>query len=80
MAPQVRAASKAEIVTKKTRRELQEYFVGTTLRTISEAFDDADVACDSTFMPTASGQRRGLVQQYYASLDFSKWKDVRKFR
>ena len=58
---------------------MQEYFVGTTLRTISQAFDDADVACDSTFMPRDSGQRRGLVQQYYASLDFSKWEDVRKF-
>jgi hypothetical protein len=79
MAPQLRAPSKAEIITKKTRRALQEYFVGTTLRTISEAFEDADVACDSAFAPTDSGQRRGLVQQYYATLDFSKWEDVQKF-
>jgi abortive infection Abi-like protein len=79
MAPRVRFPSKAEIITKKTRRALQEYFVGTTLRTISQAFDDADVACDSKFVSTDSGQRRGLVQQYYASLDFSKWEDVRKF-
>jgi hypothetical protein len=78
MAVQVRARN-AQIISRKTRRELQEYFVGTTLRAIAEAFDDADVPCDSTYVPTDSGQRRCLVQQYYASLDFAKWDDVRKF-
>jgi hypothetical protein len=58
---------------------LQEYFVGTTLRIIEQAFDDADVARDEDFVPTDSGARRSLVQQYYATLDFSKWDDVRKF-
>lgn len=70
---------KADLVCKKTRRELQEYFVGTTLRIIAQAFDDADVDCDEDFVPTDSGQRRSLVQQYYATMDFSKWEDVRKF-
>jgi hypothetical protein len=71
--------TRAEIIGKKTRRELQEYFVGTTLRAIEQAFDDADVSCDLDFILTESGQRRGLVQQYYAMLDFSKWDDVRRF-
>jgi hypothetical protein len=70
---------KADIISKKTRRELQEYFVGTTLRLISQAFDDADIACDLNFVRTESGERRGLVQQYYSTLDFSNWDDVRKF-
>ena len=68
-----------ELISKRTRRELQEYFVGTTLRTISQAFEDAEIECDETFLPTDRGQRRCLVQQYYASMDFTKWDDVRKF-
>lgn len=68
-----------DLISKKTRRELQEYFVGTTLRTIDDAFCDAGIDCDDDFQSTDSGARRGRVQQYYASLDFSKWDDVRKF-
>jgi hypothetical protein len=79
MASQSQAPSKAEIISIKARRDLQEYFVTTTLRTISNAFDDAGINCDSSFVSTDSGQRRILVQQYYASLDFTNWDDVRKF-
>lgn len=71
--------AKSELVSRKTRRELQEYFVGTSLRIIRRAFDDAGIACDDAFVPSESGERRGLVQQYYATLDFSKWHDVQKF-
>ena len=69
----------AELISKRTRRALQEYFVGTTLRTISQAFEDADIECDLSFVASESGQRRALVQQYYATLDFSRMADVRKF-
>jgi len=68
-----------DLISRKTRREMQEYFVGTTLRTIEHAFDDAGIDCNLDFHPSDSGARRCLVQQYYASLDFSKWDDVRKF-
>jgi hypothetical protein len=68
-----------DLISKKTRRELQEYFVGTTLRTIDDAFGDAGIDCNEEFQPTDSGARRCRVQKYYASLDFSKWDDVRKF-
>ncbi|HEY4308451.1 MAG TPA: abortive infection family protein [Pirellulales bacterium] len=71
--------AKAELVSKKARHELQEYFVNTTLRTIEQEFDCADIACDLSFVPSTSGARRSLVQQYYATLDFGKWADVRKF-
>jgi hypothetical protein len=69
----------AELISKKTRRELQEYFVGTTLRTIEQAFDDAGIQCDHSFQPSDSGQRRCLVQQYYATVDFSNYDQVRRF-
>jgi hypothetical protein len=68
-----------ELISKKTRRELQEYFVGTTLRTIEQAFDDAGVQCSNDFEPQDSGQRRCLVQRYYATMDFADYEDVRKF-
>jgi Abortive infection C-terminus len=79
MVVQTRTPAKVELVSKKSRRDLQEYFVSTTLRTISQDFGDADIACDDNFIPNDSGARRCLVQQYYATLDFSKWSDVRKF-
>ena len=79
MAVQTQKMAKAELISRKTRRELQEYFVDTSLRIIARAFDDADIECDLNFTPNESGERRGLVQKYYATLDFSKWEDVRKF-
>lgn len=68
-----------DIVSKKTRLELREYFVGTTLGEITNEFDSADVPIDIDFVPTVTGQRRTLVEQYYHAIDWSKWSDVRKF-
>lgn len=67
------------LVSKKTRNELCEYFVDTTLREIATEFDNVDIDCDLEFVPTLSGQRRTLVHQYYHSIDWTKWSDVRKF-
>ncbi len=68
-----------ELVGKKTRNELREYFVGTTLRVIEMAFDEAGIDCHLDYSPQVGGQRRSLVEQYYHALDFTKWRDVRKF-
>jgi hypothetical protein len=68
------------LISKKTRQELREYFVGTTLAVIADEFDAADVDVDLEYLPPGlSGQRRTLVEQYYRTLDFSRWSDVRKF-
>ncbi len=67
-----------DLISKKTRQEFREYFVGTTLRQIEMAFDVADIVCDTTYNPSTSGARRSLVEQYYHSIDFTKWSDVRK--
>lgn len=68
----------SELISKKARTELREYFVGTTLREIETEFDAADVPFDENYEPSMSGQRRSLVEQYYHAVDWSKWRDVRK--
>lgn len=68
-----------DIVSARTRQAFREYFVGTTLATIADAFRAAGVPCDSDYdPPDVSGQRRTLVEQYYHSLDFTRWDDVKK--
>jgi len=69
----------AELVSRKTRTELREYFVGTTLNIIANEFDAADIACDTEYSPQVRGERRSLVEQYYHSIDWTCWADVRKF-
>lgn len=68
-----------DLISKKTRLELREYFVGTSLREIESEFDAADIAVDLEYDPPVSGQRRTLVEQYYHTIDWTKWSDVRKF-
>lgn len=67
-----------DILSKKTRSEFREFFVGSTLREISQEFDCADIPFDSDYEPPESGQRRCLVEQYYHAIDFKSWNDVRK--
>src|SRR5437870_4319148 len=68
-----------DLISKKRRYEFREYWVGTTLREIESAFDAADVRLDEEYEPPTSGQRRSLVEQYYHTIDCSKWTDVRRF-
>lgn len=67
-----------DLISKKARTELREYFVGTSLREIGTEFDSADVPFDENYVPNVSGQRRALVEQYYHAVDWSRWADVRK--
>jgi hypothetical protein len=67
-----------DIISKKTRNEFREYFVGTTFREIEAEFDNADVEIDENHKPNCSGQRRELVEKYYRSIDWKDWRDVRK--
>jgi hypothetical protein len=69
----------AELISRKTRTELREYFVGTSLSIVADEFEAADIACDTAYSPKVGGARRSLVEQYYHSLDWTKWADVRKF-
>lgn len=67
-----------ELISKKARIELREYFVRTSLGHIEAEFNAADVCCDWEYEPPVGGQRRTLVEQYYHSVDWAKWADVRK--
>lgn len=58
-----------EIISEKTRIELREYFVQTALAIIEQEFNAIGLAPDFDHTPEVSGQRRLLVEQYYAPLD-----------
>lgn len=64
------------IISPKARNEFREYFVGTSLRVISDAFDGGGVKCDLEYNPGVGGQRRTLVEQYYKTVDWSDWRAV----
>jgi hypothetical protein len=68
----------APLVSPKTRLEFREYFVGTSIARVDDAFMIAGIECRHDHIPACNGARRGRVEQYYASLDFSKRSDVRR--
>ena len=57
----------ADLISKKTRTEFREYFVGTTLRSPTSSM--IHVPIDTDYNPGESGQRRSLVQQYYHAVN-----------
>jgi hypothetical protein len=68
-----------DLISKKTRSEFQEYLVSMTLREIARYFDNHDVPfaqLPPEKMP--SGQRRGLVSNYYESINWTDSKHVKK--
>lgn len=68
-----------DLISKKTRREFQEYYVGIVLRQIQIYFDDNEV--EHKELPEdklPSGQRRGLVEEYYSTIDWTNPSDVKK--
>lgn len=67
-----------DLISKKTRNEFRQHFVGYTLAEIREEFDAGDVSVDLSYEPPESGQRRCLVEQYYHTVDWKSWRDVRK--
>lgn len=67
-----------DLISKTTRNEFREVLVGYTLREIEMTFDAGGLTPRSDHQPTVSGQRRGLVEAYYANLDFSTPSDLKK--
>jgi hypothetical protein len=68
-----------ELISGKTRREFRECLVGSFLREIEDLFSSHNIACVE--VPTEqlpSGQRRSLVERYYASIEWDKPTDIRK--
>lgn len=68
----------ADLVSPKTRLAFREYFVGTSVARVEDAFSLAGIVSKDEFTPTCVGARRSRVEQFYASIDFSKWSDVKR--
>jgi hypothetical protein len=68
----------ADLISTKTRIEFREYFVQKTLKHIQDEFNAAGVRYDKDYHSPEYGARRGFVEEYYHSVDFSKWSDVQK--
>src|SRR5690348_7789386 len=67
-----------DLISKTTRNEFREVLVGYTLREIEMTFDAGRFTPRADFQPAVSGQRRGLVESYYANIDFTSASDVKK--
>ena len=67
-----------EMLSKATRNEFREAFTYFSLREIEIMFDAGELSPDANHTPTVSGQRRGLVEQYYAAIDFADSADVQR--
>jgi hypothetical protein len=67
-----------ELISKATRNEFREVLTGFVLREIDMFFDAGGLTPLEGFEPAVSGQRRGLVETYYANIDFSSPADIRK--
>ncbi len=66
-----------DLISKTTRNEFREILTGHTLREIEMTFDAGNFTPRAGYQPTVSGERRGLVEAYYANLDFSSPSDVK---
>lgn len=67
-----------DLISIKTRQVFREHFVGWTVRTIADEFDAADIQCDYDYQPNMPGERRYLVEQYYHTIKWSDWNDIKK--
>lgn len=66
------------LISPRTRLKFREYFVGTSLALIDDAFALAGIKAKEDFVSPVSGARRSRVEQYCTSVDFSKWADARR--
>jgi hypothetical protein len=67
-----------QIISLKTRKEFREWMTEWVLRQIDEEFQNAGLHVKPGYEPEIGGQRRALVEQYYAAIDFTCWEDVRR--
>lgn len=68
-----------ELVPAGVRNLLRDYWAGTTLGHIDDAFRAAHFEPDTSFVSRSSGQRRSLVDQYYAAIDWTSSAEVNRF-
>ena len=67
---------KADLISKATRTAFRESLTWFTLREIATIFDAAGLSPKPDYDPDVSGQRRTLVERYYAGIDFRSSSDI----
>ena len=67
-----------DLINKTTRNEFREILTGYTLREIEMTFDAGNFTPLIGYDPQVSGQRRSLVECYYANIDFTLASDVKR--
>lgn len=67
-----------DLISKATRNEFREFLVGYTLHEIEMTFDAGNLSPRAGYDPQVGGQRRGLVECYYANIDFTSVSDIKK--
>lgn len=67
-----------ELISKAKRNEFREVLTGYVLREIDMHFEAGGLTPRAGYQPAVGGQRRGLVETYYANMDFSSAADVCK--
>jgi hypothetical protein len=67
-----------EIISKATRNEFREVFTYFSLHQIDMMFEAAELKPDTNYVPNVGGQRRGLVEQYYVAIDFTRPANVQR--
>jgi Abortive infection C-terminus len=66
-----------ELVSPRTRRAFREYLVDWPLQAIEDLFENEGLR-PGQGSPAVTGQRRSLVERYYAAVDWTSPQDVRK--
>lgn len=73
-----------DLISKQSRLAFREHlvdpaqWVGWTVSKIADLFDAADIRRDELYQPDCNGQRRTLVEQYYATVNFTRHEDARR--
>jgi hypothetical protein len=62
----------------RVRREFREYFVGMPLGRIQDYFEAEGLEEDGWATPRVNGERRSLVERYYAAIDWTSWRDCER--
>lgn len=67
-----------DLISKATRNEFREVLTGYVLREIDMFFDAGGLTPRRDYDPQVGGQRRSLVECYYANIDFTSVADIKK--
>lgn len=68
----------SDLISKSTRNAFREEMVGYTLAQIDTLFGNENFEVSDASFPNISGQRRTLIEQYYAAMDFQNPADMQR--